>query len=162
MERLKRVVLLDLERGMRLMLRVQDEIDPQFRFATPEGDVAVAVTFLSELEGMRDLFDLLRVFCAWKQVLAYTMTFNIAEPNTLMTVGVSGANAIGCMLRVDGSAAKLSEASFGEPGWVMRESIDDEFLSLLPKGKTELSFNDVSELEAARFSESAGLCASRR
>lgn len=130
------------------MLRVQDDIDPQFRFATPEGDVAVAVTFPPDMEERRELMDLLRVLSAWKQVLAYTMTFNIAEPNALLTVGVSKAGAIGCMLRVGGSAGKLSEASFGEPGWVMREDIDDEFLSLLPKGKTELSTNDVAELEA--------------
>ena len=34
----------DLRRVARLIIKVQDEIDPQFRFSTPEGDYHLAVT----------------------------------------------------------------------------------------------------------------------
>ena len=34
----------DLRRATRLIIKVQDEIDPQFRFSTPEGDYHLAVT----------------------------------------------------------------------------------------------------------------------
>ena len=45
MKGLRKIALADLQRGMRLMMRVQSELDPQFRFATPNGDVALSVTF---------------------------------------------------------------------------------------------------------------------
>jgi hypothetical protein len=37
----KEIVLCDLLRGQRLVRRIEDEggIDPQFRIATPEGDI---------------------------------------------------------------------------------------------------------------------------
>lgn len=147
MESLRRFVLADLERGMRLMLRVQDEIDPQFRIATPEGDVALAVTFSDNLSEKQSMFDRVRRFCAWKQALAYTMTFNINEPQALMTVGVSGAEVIGCLLRFEGEHGSYSEESFGLPGWVPAASIGEELAGLLPSRSTELTSEDLSELQ---------------
>jgi hypothetical protein len=35
---LRAFVEADLRRAARLIIKVQDEIDPQFRFSTPEGD----------------------------------------------------------------------------------------------------------------------------
>lgn len=148
MKSLRAFVLADLRRGMRLMLSVQDDIDPQFRIATPEGDIAVAVTFPDKIEGRDSLLGVLRRFCAWKQALAYTMTFNLAQPNALMTVGVSARDAVGCILRFAGEAGTLSEMSFEEPVWVSRDSIGDEFLSLLPERTSALSENDLRELES--------------
>jgi hypothetical protein len=40
----KELVEADLRRAARLVIKVQDEIDPQFRIATPEGDYWIAVT----------------------------------------------------------------------------------------------------------------------
>ena len=40
----KEFVEADLRRAARLVIKVQDEIDPQFRIATPEGDYSLAVT----------------------------------------------------------------------------------------------------------------------
>ena len=34
----KELVEADLRRAARLIIKVQDEVDPQFRIATPEGD----------------------------------------------------------------------------------------------------------------------------
>jgi hypothetical protein len=41
---LREFVEADLRRAARLILKVQDEIDPQFRFSTPEDDDHLAVT----------------------------------------------------------------------------------------------------------------------
>lgn len=130
------------------MLRVQDDIDPQLRIATPQGDIAVSVTFPEGCHERDCTLQVLQRFCAWKQALAYTMTFNIAEPNALMTVGVSGKNVVGCILRVTGVPGTLSEASFGAPLWVTPDSIGDEFLSLLPERTSALSEDDLRELES--------------
>lgn len=146
LEALRRIVLADLERGVRLTLAVQDDIDPQFRFATPEGDVALAVTFPFGIGARQALFDKLRAFCAWKQVLAYTMTFGLVEPNALMTVGVSRDGVVGCMVTVKGEPGAFSDASFGKPVWVARESIDDMFAMLLPGKVAALSDADLADL----------------
>ena len=44
----KELVEADLRRAARLIIKVQDEIDPQFRIATPEGDYHLAVTLPGE------------------------------------------------------------------------------------------------------------------
>lgn len=130
------------------MLRVQDDIDPQLRIATPQGDIAVAVTFPDKIEERDSLLSVLRRFCAWKQALAYTMTFNLAQPNALMTVGVSATDAVGCILRFSGEPGTFSEMSFEEPAWVTPNSIGEEFLSLLPERTSALSEDDLRELES--------------
>lgn len=145
---LRRIALADLERGMRLAVRVQDDIDPQFRFATPQGDVAVSVTFPPEAAPRRILFDKLRMLCAWKQVLAYTMTFGIGDPNALMTVGVSREGVVGCLTRFDAGQEAITASCFGAPVWVEPESIDEAFSSLLPKKTSTLSDADLADLEA--------------
>jgi hypothetical protein len=41
---LREFVEADLRRAARLIIKVQDEIDPQFRFSTPEGDYHLAAS----------------------------------------------------------------------------------------------------------------------
>jgi hypothetical protein len=41
---LREFVEADLRHAARLIIKIQDEIDPQFRFSTPEGDYHLAVT----------------------------------------------------------------------------------------------------------------------
>jgi hypothetical protein len=45
------IVEADLRRAARLVVKVQDEIDPQFRFATPEGDFHLPVMLPADLYG---------------------------------------------------------------------------------------------------------------
>ena len=40
----KECVEADLRRAARLIIKIQDELDPQFRIATPEGDFWIALT----------------------------------------------------------------------------------------------------------------------
>lgn len=148
MKSLREYVLADLQRAVRLMVRVQDDIDPQFRIATPEGDVAIAVTLPEGSEARKALFGLLRRFCTWKQALGYTMTFNLAQPNALMTVGVSGKDAVGCMVRFEGEPGTYSEVCFREAAWVAPDFISDDFLGLLPSRTATLTDDDLRELES--------------
>jgi hypothetical protein len=64
---LREFVEADLRRAARLIIKVQDEIDPQFRFSTPEGDYHLAVTPGGRLRA--PLHSAL-TFMAWKQALA--------------------------------------------------------------------------------------------
>jgi hypothetical protein len=48
----------DLRRAARLIIKVQDELDPQIRIATPEGDFHVAVTLPVYDYGRRNVLKL--------------------------------------------------------------------------------------------------------
>jgi hypothetical protein len=56
----------DLRRAARLIIKVQDEIDPQFRFSTPEGDYHLAVTHPSDDYERRSMMQRVSAFMAWK------------------------------------------------------------------------------------------------
>lgn len=144
----REIVLRDMERGVRVMLRVQDDIDPQFRFATPTGDIHIAATFPEVIGERNILFEHLAKFAAMKQVLAYTMTFNLAEPNAVMTVGVSRNEVLGCLVCFEGERGNYKEADFAEPVWVEEDAIGQEFLTLLPKKETVLTSQDLTDIEA--------------
>lgn len=128
-------------------MRVQSELDPQFRFATPNGDVALSVTFPEWDDDRRALLDVLRRFCSWKQVIAYTMTFNLAQPHALLTVGVSGEEVVGWLSGICGEPGAYTENSFSQPEWIAGSLIGEEFLSLLPDRVSSLSDVDLKELE---------------
>ena len=61
------IVEADLRRAARLVIKVQDEIDPQFRFATPEGDYHLPVMLPADLYGRKVIFRAIALLFAWKQ-----------------------------------------------------------------------------------------------
>ena len=61
---LKELVIADLERAQRLIRKVNDEIDPQFRIATPEGDYWIAMTLPSDAYQRRNILSNLSLFMA--------------------------------------------------------------------------------------------------
>ena len=58
------IVEADLRRAARLVIKVLDEIDPQFRFATPEGDYHLPVMLPADFYGGKVIF-------AWKHAFGY-------------------------------------------------------------------------------------------
>jgi hypothetical protein len=61
----------DLHWAARLIIKVQDEIDPQFRFSTPEGDYHIAVTLPADDDQRRAMLRRVSAFMAWKQALGF-------------------------------------------------------------------------------------------
>lgn len=70
---LREIVEADLRRAARLVIKVQDEIDPQIRIATPEGDYWIAVTLPADSYGRKVVLRNLSLFMAWKQALGFTL-----------------------------------------------------------------------------------------
>ena len=147
MEGLRKIVLADLARGIRLMIEVQDELDPQFRFATPEGDFALALLLPDDKVGRKWMYERLRRFCAFKQVIAFTMTANIEEPEALVTLGVGMDGVLCCMSVIEGEKGYYDENSFGRAMWLPREAVGEDIMAVLPRGAMALSENDLVELE---------------
>ncbi len=61
---LRELVEADLRRAARLIIKIQDEIDPQIRIATPEGDYWIAVTLPTDPYGRKVIFRNLSLFLA--------------------------------------------------------------------------------------------------
>lgn len=136
----------DLKRGMRLMVRVQSEIDPQIRFASPEGDYALAVTLPSDDRERRAFFAQVAKLLAWKQALAFTLVVEAKEPNALMAAGVSHAEIACCAVRVP-VVRPLTLEAFANIEWLPADAVGTEVRDLLPRGACVVSDADRQELE---------------
>lgn len=147
MNGLRKIVLADLARGIRLMVHVQDEIDPQLRFATPEGDVALIIMLPDDDRGRAAMLGRLRRFCALKQAIAFTMTVNIEKPEAVMTIGVSRDGVLCCMSEIKGKKGFYTEEEFAHPVWLSREAVGQDITAILSWGPTELSEAELTELE---------------
>ena len=87
----REMVEADLRRAGRLIVKVQDEIDPQWRIATPSGDWWLATTLSGDDHGRRSILRALSTFMAWKQAVAFTLASELLEPDCVYCCGVSGS-----------------------------------------------------------------------
>ena len=77
----REVVLADLLRAQRLKIRIEDEIDPQFRIASPEGDWWIAITLDADRAERKHQMQLVSKFMASKLSPSFTMACELAEPD---------------------------------------------------------------------------------
>ena len=77
----REVVLADLLRAQRLQIRIEDEIDPQFRIASPEGDWWIAITLDADRAERKHQMQLVSKFMASKLSPSFTMACELAEPD---------------------------------------------------------------------------------
>ena len=88
----KDLVEADLRRAARLVIKIQDEIDPQFRIATPEGDYWIAVQLPSAENERQLIFEQLAIFMAWKRALAFTIACELLTPDCVWCCGIPAWN----------------------------------------------------------------------
>lgn len=141
---LKEIVEADLRRGARLIIKVQDEIDPQFRIATPEGDYWIAVTLPADDYGRRTVLRVLSTFMVWKRATGFTLASELHEPDCIYCVGVSPAERYACLARVRRESRPWTAANFGQVEWLPVSSIDPVIAGLLPAGPRPLTPKDVA------------------
>lgn len=137
----------DLRRGARLIIKVQDEIDPQLRI-TPTGDWAIAVTLPSEDHGRRMIFRALSTFMVWKQALAFTLTTELCEPDSIWCAGVAPNERHVCLSRIQRQPCPWTKANFGAVEWLPETSIDPVIVGLLPTAPRALTPKVVSAMAA--------------
>ena len=82
----------DLRRAARLIIKIQDEIDPQWRIATPSGDWWIATTLpKNDDRGRAVILRVLATFMVWKQALGFTLASELVEPDCVYCCGIGGA-----------------------------------------------------------------------
>jgi hypothetical protein len=145
-ENFREIVEADLRRAARLIVKIQDEIDPQIRVATPEGDYHVALTLPPDDYGRRTVLRALALFLAWKQALAFTFASEIYTPDAVYCVGISPKERHACIARIECEPKPWTAKNFSSVEWLPQASIDPAMIELLPKGAREMTAKDLAAL----------------
>lgn len=140
------IVEADLRRAARLLVQVQDEIDPQLRVATKEGDYWIAATLPPDDYGRQAMLRRLATFMAWKQALAFTFAAELNEPDAVYCVGVSLREQFACLVPIRRVPKPWSEASFGAIEWLPNATIDPAIAGLLPRTPRAMTPKEVSAM----------------
>jgi hypothetical protein len=141
------IVEADLRRAARLLIKVQDEIDPQFRVATPEGDYWLAVTLPVEVSERTAMLHRIGTFFAWKQATAFTLATELVDPDCVYCVGIAGRERYACLARIQRHPKPWTAASFGPTEWLPDASINPVIASLLPGGPRPMTPKEVAAAE---------------
>lgn len=140
----RELVEADLRRAARLVIKVQDEIDPQLRIATPDGDYWIAVTLPHDDDGRRTILQALATFMVWKSARAFTFAAELAEPDCVYCVGIAARERYACLARIRRRPRPWTAANFGPVEWLEPGSIDPVIAGLMPRGLTPLTPKDVA------------------
>ena len=127
----KELVEADLRRAARLIIKVQDEIDPQFRIATPEGDYWLAVTLPRETRERMMMLRRVSAFMAWKKALGFILASELQVPDCVYALGVMRQEVHACLARIARTSKPWTAANFGEVEWLDRSAIGQEMIDLL-------------------------------
>jgi hypothetical protein len=129
----RELVEADLRRAARLIIKVQDEVDPQFRIATPEGDYAIAVTLSRDPRERLMMLRRVSAFMAWKKALGFILASELQVPDCVYALGVMRQDVVACLARVTRTPKPWTAANFGEVEWMDRSLIGQEMIDLLPR-----------------------------
>lgn len=144
---LKEIIEADLRRAARLIVKIQDEIDWQFRFASPSGDFHIAVTMAGDDRDRRAVLDHLHVFMHWKQVMAFILATEMLDDH-VYAVGVALQERHHCRAAIRREPRPWTAANFGEVEWLPQENIDPALCTLLPRSPRALTPKEVSAMTA--------------
>src|SRR5208282_2437229 len=142
----RELVEADLRRAARLIIKIQDEIDPQIRIATPEGDCWIAVTLPADPYGRKVVLRNISLFMAWKQALGFTLASELYEPDCVYCAGVFPKERLACLARIRREPRPWTSKNFGSVEWLPEASIDSMLFDLLPRGAREMTSRDLATL----------------
>jgi hypothetical protein len=145
LEPLRALVLSDLRRAQRLMLRVQDEIEPQMRVATPEGDYFLALTLSADSGERLHQMELFKWFMAWKMALGYIIAGQLEEPDCLYALGVTRRSRAGAISMI----RRGPVPGFGPNEWLSRQQLAaSDMTGFLPRGTLTITAPMLEKLES--------------
>ena len=136
----------DLRRAARLIIKIQDEIDWQFRVATPEGDYHLSVTMPDAADERSAMLGRLAVFMMWKRAVAYVLAVETREPDAVYAVGISTSEQHNCLARITRTPRPWTAANFSAVEWLGKESIAPELIELLPRIPQPMTPKQIREL----------------
>lgn len=106
---LRELVLADLKRAQRLIALIEDDLAPQFRIASPEGDWWIGISLSADAEERKRELSLVSRFMAWKLAPAFTQAVELEEPAAVACVGCSHEDTIGYVSLIERKPLRFSE-----------------------------------------------------
>lgn len=134
----------DMRRGARLIIKVQDELDPQFRMATRDGDYHIAVTLPPDDYERRRIHRALATFMAWREVLGFSMSAELVEPDSIFCIGIRKDERCACLSRITREPRPWTAANFGPVQWLPRGQTHPFAEGLLPEFPRALTPKEVA------------------
>lgn len=136
----------DLRRAARLIIKIQDQIDWQFRIATPQGDLHLAVTMPAGIE--RDvMLKRIGTFMQWKQAQAFILAVESGMPNGVYAAGVSRHERVNCFVHFNHHPKPWTARNFDRVKWLPEKRIEQIFLDLLPASPQPMTPAEISGLQ---------------
>jgi hypothetical protein len=136
----------DLRRAARLIIKVQGEIDPQFRISTPEGDYHLAVTLPADNDERRSILERVSAFMAWKQALGFTLASELIKPDGVYCLAVTAKDACACFSRIMRQPRPWTRQNFASVEWIGRAQIGQEMIDLLPRAPRPMTPKETAIL----------------
>jgi len=151
---LRKVLLNELQFSVGIVLSRQ-EVVPRFRVVCPAGDWTVFVPLPDDIGERQRRMQLLYGFMAWKSASAFVMSSELVEPDCVISAAVDRNDVmIACRPIV------RTPLSVGPVQWLPKQSVGEEVVALLPRGRVMLdreteaalvrAFGDGGEFEARR------------
>lgn len=140
-QKFRELVLADLRRACRIMRKIDDEIDPQFRVVTPEGDWGLVVTLPPPTGERVRYLSLVSDYMASKLAVGFTLAAELHAPSAMSCVGVARGETLLVIAPIVRKPLR-----FAQPVWLGAELVDDQIKGLLPRGARELSSERLEEL----------------
>ena len=144
---LREFVEADLRRAARLIIKVQDEIDPQFRFSTAEGDYHLAVTLPADNYERRSMLRRVSAFMAWKQALGFTLASELIEPDCVYCLGVTAKDVCACFSRIRREPRPWTKENFGPVAWMDQAQIGQEMIDIFPRHPRAMTPKETAMLQ---------------
>ena len=145
----KELVEADLRRAARLIIKVQDEVDPQFRIATPEGDYAIAVTLSRDPRERMMMLRRVSAFMGWKSAMGFILASELQVPDCVYALGVMRHEVHACLARITRTPKPWAVGNFGKVEWIERSLIGREMIDLLPRSALGDAGRAMSKTEIA-------------
>jgi len=140
---LQELVLSDLARAKRLIESVHPApIDPQFRIATPEGDMWIAITLTEKPKERTRRLKLISDFMAWKLSPGFVLATELHQPDAVVSVGIMHGGYAAVLAPIN-----RKPLSFQATKAVLREQMDPEIINLMPRGARTLTTVRLKELD---------------
>ena len=137
----------DLRRAARVILKIQDELDPSLRIATPEGDIHLAITLSADPAERMAMLQRFETFMAWKSARAFTIATELHTPDAVWCAGIARGERTACLSRITRHPAPWTKANFGPVEWLPAASIDPAIIALLPTAPRPLTPKEVAALQ---------------
>ena len=136
---MKDKVLQELQFSTGIVLS-REEVVPRFRIICPEGDWTVFVPLPDDIGERQRRMQLLYGFMAWKSATAFVMSSELIKPDCVISAAVDRGNVL-----VAARPIVRKPLTVGPIEWLPKESVGEEVVALLPRGRVVLD----PETEAA-------------